>query len=153
MRRALAQAAYADSLNEVPVGAVLVRDGEVIAEGYNQPIACHDPSAHAEIQVLRAAGKALGNYRLPDTTLYVTVEPCLMCVGAILHARVGRVVYGAREPKMGAVDSAFALLQDARHYHAVRVTGGVLEAECRAQIQQFFQRRRDEKRHARKPGG
>src|SRR5210317_2675538 len=107
MRRALEQARKAAALGEVPVGAVLVGEsGELIAEGHNQPIAAHDPSAHAEIVVLRAAAQQLGNYRLPGTTLYVTIEPCVMCIGALVHARVQRLVYGAVEPKTGAVESA-----------------------------------------------
>ena len=150
MRLALAQAAHADRLNEVPVGAVLIHEGKVIAEGFNQPIALHDPCAHAEIQVLRKAGEALGNYRLSDTTLYVTIEPCVMCVGAILHARVGHVVYGAAEPKTGAVSSAFQLLQDERQFHVAQVTQGVLAEECKQQIQAFFKRRRQEKADAKK---
>ena len=145
MRRALVQAANADRLNEVPVGAVLVYGGKIIAEAFNQPIALSDPCAHAEIQALRKAGEILGNYRLIDTTLYVTIEPCLMCVGAILHARVGHVVYGAAETKMGAVHSTFQLLQDERQFHLTRVTKGVLELECKEQIQEFFKRRRLEK--------
>lgn len=145
MRLALAQAAKADKLNEVPVGAVLVHKGKVIAEAFNQPIGLNDPCAHAEVQVLRKAGQAIENYRLLDTILYVTVEPCTMCVGAIVHARVGHVVYGTTEPKMGAVHSAFQLLQDQRHFHATKVTAGVMGEECRTQIQAFFKRRRKEK--------
>lgn len=145
MRLAMEQAAHADRLDEVPVGAVLVHEGEVIAAAFNQPIAQHDPCAHAEVQVLREAGKKLGNYRLVDTQLYVTVEPCTMCVGAILHARVGHVIYGTAEPKMGAVDSAFQLLQDDRHYHRIQVTSGILAEECKGQMQAFFKRRRAEK--------
>ena len=150
MALALEQGACADKLDEVPVGAVLVHEGEVIAQAFNQPIALNDPCAHAEIQVLRKAGEVLGNYRLIDTILYVTIEPCVMCVGAILHARVGHVVYGASEPKMGAVHSAFQLLQDQRHFHATQVTKGVLEAECKQQIQGFFKRRRTEKTQLKK---
>lgn len=146
MRRALELAANADKLNEVPVGAVLVHQNKIIAEAFNQPIVSHDPSAHAEIQVLREAGKQLQNYRLTDSQLYVTIEPCTMCVGAILHARVGHLIYGAAEPKMGAVHSAFQLLQDDRQFHRLDVTAGVLEEECRQQIQGFFKRRRIEKK-------
>lgn len=145
MRRALALAAEGSELGEVPVGAVVVCDGEIIAEAFNQPIGLHDPTAHAEIQVLRQAGEKLGNYRLCDTSLYVTIEPCTMCVGAILHARVGCLVYGAPEPKMGAVESAFDLLGDKRHFHQLEVVPGVLAEECREQIQQFFKRRRMER--------
>ena len=152
MRLALAQGANADRLNEVPVGAVLVHKGKVIAEAFNQPIGLNDPCAHAEVQVLRKAGEELGNYRLIDTTLYVTIEPCLMCVGAILHARVGHLVYGASEPKMGAVHSAFQLLQDERQFHCTQVSRGVLEAQCKQQIQHFFKRRRLEKSQQKKSG-
>lgn len=150
MRLALAQARHADSLNEVPVGAVLVKDDEVIAQACNQPIALHDPTAHAEVSVMRKAGELLGNYRLVDCTLYVTIEPCVMCVGAMVHARVGRLVFGAPEPKMGAVNSAFDLLQSEKHYHRIAVTQGVLEAECRDLVQTFFKRRRMEQRDAKR---
>lgn len=143
MRHALQLARRAWQQGEVPVGAVLVRDGVLLAEGWNQPITLHDPSAHAEMLALRHAGQVLGNYRLPGTTLYVTLEPCLMCVGAILHARVSRVVFGAYEPKTGAAGSVFPLLQDPRHYHKVlAVQGGVLQEECAALLQAFFRERR-----------
>lgn len=143
MRHALALARNAWQQGEVPVGAVVVRDGEILAEGWNQPITLHDPSAHAEMLALRAAGQAAGNYRLPGSTLYVTLEPCVMCVGAILHARVSRVVFGAYDHKTGAVSSAFTLLQDARHYHKIMaVQGGVLQEECAALLQAFFRERR-----------
>ena len=150
MALAIEQANHGDKLDEVPVGAVLVHEGRVIAEAFNQPIALNDPCAHAEVQVLRKAGEILGNYRLMDTVLYVTIEPCIMCVGAILHARVGHVVYGASEPKMGAVHSAFQLLQDQRQFHITQVTAGVMEEECRGQIQAFFKRRRAEKAQLKK---
>ena len=149
MRRALELAARGAQSGEVPVGAMLVRDGAALAAGWNRPIGGCDPSAHAEIEVLRRAAAELGNYRLPGSTLYVTLEPCVMCVGALLHARVERLVYGAAEPKTGAVCSAFELLNSPRHNHRVVVTGGVLEAECRAQLQSFFARRRAERRAAR----
>ena len=142
MRRALELAARAEEAGEVPVGAVLVRDGEFIAEGWNHPIGAHDPTAHAEIMALRAGGQALGNYRLTGTTLYVTLEPCPMCVGAMIHARVGRLVYGAHDPKTGAAGGALELLQAPIHNHQIEVTGGVLEAECAEQLRAFFRSRR-----------
>lgn len=142
MRLALEQARQAGSRGEVPVGAVLVKEGRVVAAGGNQPIAAHDPSAHAEIVALRAAGQALGNYRLDDTVLYVTLEPCLMCASAIVHARVRRVVFGAFDPKAGAaggIIDAFALKG---LNHRVDVFGGVLETECAALLSEFFARQR-----------
>ncbi|KAB7627687.1 tRNA adenosine(34) deaminase TadA [Alkalilimnicola sp. S0819] len=143
MRRALDCARRADEADEVPVGAVLTdAAGQVLAEGWNSPVASRDPSAHAEIQALRAAGAALGNYRLPGTTLYVTLEPCPMCVGAIIHARVARVVFGATDPKTGAAGSAFGLLQDPAHNHRVSVEGEVLAEECGELLRAFFRRRR-----------
>ena len=138
MRLALEQARQAGGRGEVPVGAVLVKDGRVVAAGGNQPIAAHDPSAHAEIVALRAAGQALGNYRLDDTVLYVTLEPCLMCASAVVHARVRRVVFGAFDPKAGAaggIIDAFALKG---LNHRVDVFGGVLEEECAALLSGFF---------------
>ncbi|QQZ27714.1 tRNA adenosine(34) deaminase TadA [Thiothrix subterranea] len=143
MRHALTLARNAWQQGEVPVGAVIVRDGEILAEGWNQPITRHDPSAHAEMLALRLAGQVAGNYRLPNTTLYVTLEPCLMCVGAMLHARVERVVFGAYDPKTGAAGSAFDLLQHPRHYHKIAaVQGGVLQEECATLLQAFFRERR-----------
>ncbi|HEX7381635.1 MAG TPA: tRNA adenosine(34) deaminase TadA [Nevskiaceae bacterium] len=142
MRRALALAARAASAGEVPVGAVLVRDGIVLGEGYNSPIQSHDPTAHAEINTLRAAGAATGNYRLPDSTLYVTLEPCAMCAGAIIHARVSHVVYAARDSKAGAAGSVFTVLGTDRLNHRVTVTGGVLESDSAALLRAFFARRR-----------
>ena len=143
MRHALVLARKAWAQGEVPVGAVLIRDGAILSEGWNQPITLHDPSAHAEMLAMRAAGQVAGNYRLPGTTLYITLEPCLMCVGAMLHARVERVVFGAYDPKTGAAGSAFDLLQDSRHYHKVAaVQGGVLQEECAALLQAFFRERR-----------
>lgn len=148
MEYALQLAARAAAQGEVPVGAVLVRDGGVLGEGWNQPIAHHDPSAHAEIMAIRSAGLAAQNYRLPDTTLYVTLEPCVMCAGAMLHARVGRVVFGASDPKTGAAGSVFNVLSDPRHYHRVEVEGGVLQAQCADQLQAFFRERRQAKKQA-----
>ena len=127
---------------EVPVGAVLIKDDKLLAEGWNRPIQANDPSAHAEIEALRAAGKAIGNYRLCDTTLYVTLEPCTMCAGAIIHARVARVVFGAYDPKTGAAGSVFNILSSDRYNHVVDVCGGVLEAQCANLLTAFFQTRR-----------
>jgi tRNA(adenine34) deaminase len=142
MRRALELAREAEQAGEVPVGAVVVKDGRIVAEAFNQPIARHDPAAHAEILALRRAGEDLGNYRLVDIVLYVTLEPCMMCVGAMIHARVGRIVYGAGDPKTGALGGASDLLTVMPHNHAPAVTGGVLAAECGALLQSFFKQRR-----------
>ncbi len=142
MRLALAQAAFARAAGEVPVGAVVVLDGGVVGRGYNRPIGTSDPTAHAEVLALREAGRALGNYRLTGATLYVTVEPCLMCVGAIVHARVATVVYGVADPKGGAVRSLLdpsALPLN----HRFEAVDGVLGDECRAILQEFFKSRRD----------
>jgi tRNA(Arg) A34 adenosine deaminase TadA len=141
MRQALAQAQEGLRAGEVPIGAVLVADGSVIAEGFNQPIRACDPTAHAEVVALRRAAASLGNYRLPGTTLYVTVEPCLMCVGALVHARVGTLVYGAEEPKGGAVHSVMRVGELALN-HRFDVVRGVLEEECRALLVDFFRTRR-----------
>jgi tRNA(adenine34) deaminase len=128
---------------EVPVGAVLVDEaGLVLARAFNQPIGRHDPTAHAEILVLRQGARARGNYRLPGVTLYVTMEPCIMCLGAVVHARVRRLVFGAPDPKGGACVSLYRLPEDPRLNHRLEVTGGVREAECRALVQEFFQARR-----------
>jgi tRNA(adenine34) deaminase len=143
MRRAIALAERAAAAGEVPVGAVLVRGGEAVGEGWNCPIAEHDPSAHAEIRALRDAGRRLGNYRLPKTTLYVTLEPCPMCASALVHARVDRVVYGAADPKGGACGSRFDLLPgDGRFNHGVDCAGGVLAGPCGELLRGFFRRRR-----------
>jgi len=140
MRRALALAERASAEGEVPVGAVLVRDDEVLGEGWNRPIGEHDPSAHAEIMALRQAGRRVRNYRLPGSTLYVTLEPCPMCAGALVHARVERVVYGAPDPKGGACGSVFDLLpSDARFNHRVECAGG---EECSSLLRDFFRQRR-----------
>jgi tRNA(adenine34) deaminase len=138
MRRAISLALQAAREGEVPVGAVLVKDGEVIGEGWNRPISAHDPSAHAEIQALRDAGRRLNNYRLTGTTLYVTLEPCAMCAGAIIHARVQRVVFGAYDPKGGAAGSVFDVLGTDKLNHRVEVEGGVLAEECGAMLRDFF---------------
>jgi len=142
MRLALDEARRGAALGEVPVGAVLVLDGEVVGAGFNQPLGAVDPTAHAEIVALRAAARAAGNYRLTGATLYVTVEPCLMCVGAMVHARIGTLVYGADEPKSGAIVSAVRAHESAGLNHRFAVVGGILEDECRALIQDFFQTRR-----------
>jgi tRNA(adenine34) deaminase len=143
MYRALALAKQAEQAGEVPVGAVLVRDGRIIGEGYNQPIGRHDPSAHAEVMALRAAGEAEGNYRLPGSTLYVTLEPCPMCAGAIVHARVARVVFAASDPRSGAAGSVFDLLpSDQRFNHRTACEGGLLAEEAAELLRAFFRRRR-----------
>ena len=143
MQRAIELAGRAEQEGEVPVGALLVKDGEIVGEGWNRPIGSHDPSAHAEITALRDAAAKLQNYRLPGTTLYVTLEPCPMCAGAIVHARVDRVVYGATDPKGGAAGSVFDLLpSDHRFNHQVDVDGGVFEDRCRDQLRAFFRVRR-----------
>jgi len=138
MRHALAQAKRAAEHDEVPVGAVVVLDDEIIGEGHNQPVGMHDPTAHAEIVALREAAQRLQNYRLCDTTLYVTLEPCLMCAGAILQARVWRVVFGTFDAKAGAVGSTANLLQSPLANHQCQVTAGVLRNDCAALIEGFF---------------
>ena len=145
MRLALEQAHIARAEGEVPVGAVVVRDGLVIASGFNQPIGRADPTAHAEICALRAAGAALGNYRLNRCALYVTLEPCAMCSGAIHHARIARVVFGAADPKTGACGSVVDLFAEARLNHHAQVRGGVLGDECGAMLSNFFRQRRGRK--------
>lgn len=142
MQRALELARQAEAAGEVPVGAVLVRDEQVIGEGWNQPIGRHDPTAHAEIMALRAASQHIGNYRLLDTTLYVTLEPCVMCAGAIVHARVHRVVFGAFDPKTGAAGSVFDVLASDKHNHRVEIRSGVLAEECGSLLSEFFKSRR-----------
>lgn len=146
MRHAMALAERASVQNEVPVGAVLVKDNHVLGEGWNQPISTHDASAHAEIMALREAGQKLENYRLNGSTLYVTIEPCLMCAGAIVHARVSRLVFGAFEPKAGAICSQHAILSSNCLNHKVEVAEPVLADECAEQISAFFKRRRAEKK-------
>lgn len=142
MALALEEARKALAAGEVPVGAVIVLDGEVIGAGFNQPISANDPTAHAEIVALRAAAARAGNYRLTGATLYVTVEPCLMCVGAMVHARVGLVVYGTAEPKAGAIVSMTRAHELPQLNHRLQVEGGVLEDECRDVVQAFFRSRR-----------
>ncbi len=142
MARALDLARRAEAAGEVPVGAVVVADGEVVGEGFNQPIGRHDPTAHAEIVALRAAGQRLGNYRLPGVTLYVTLEPCLMCAGAMVHARIARLVFAAADPRTGAAGSVFDALDSPAHNHRVMVVGGLLADESAAMLRTFFRARR-----------
>lgn len=143
MQQALVQAQIAAENDEVPVGAVLIdAAGDLVAAGHNQPIGACDPSAHAEIMVLRAAAQKLGNYRLPGTTLYVTLEPCVMCVGALVHARVERVVYGATEPKTGAIESAQRLFESGDFNHKPEIVSGVLADECASLMTEFFANKR-----------
>jgi tRNA(adenine34) deaminase len=142
MRAALGLAREAGAAEEVPVGAVVVVDGEIVGRGFNQPILGKDPTAHAEVMALRDAARRLGNYRLPGSTLYVTLEPCVMCTGAIMHARVARVVYGARDPKTGAAGSVIDLYREDRLNHHAEIEGGVLAEECGALLSSFFAARR-----------
>lgn len=148
MTLAIAQAHEAQARGEVPVGAVLVRDGQVIASGFNQPIGTHDPTAHAEIHAIRAAAAQLGNYRLVDCALYVTLEPCAMCAGAIMHARIGRLIFGARDPKTGVCGSVVDLMAETRLNHHAQVTGGVMAEETGALLSEFFAQRRRARREA-----
>jgi tRNA(adenine34) deaminase len=142
MAAALELAREARERGEVPVGAVLVMDGEIVGRGFNQPVSRNDPTAHAEVVALRQAGRETGNYRLPGSTMYVTIEPCQMCVGAMVHARVARVVYGTPEPKAGAIESAMRAHEHPSLNHRLEITGRVREDECREVIQTFFQERR-----------
>jgi len=142
MREALAQADRAGAAGEVPVGAVVVIDGRAVGAGYNQPIGAIDPTAHAEVVALRSAARAVGNYRLTGATVYVTIEPCLMCVGAMVHARIGTLVYGASEPKAGAVDSTQRAHEHPALNHQMTVVAGVLAAECGERMTRFFKDRR-----------
>jgi tRNA(adenine34) deaminase len=144
MRQAIDQTHNAWTLGEVPVGALIVREGQVIATGFNQPIGTHDPTAHAEIMALRAAAAILGNYRLPGCELYVTLEPCVMCAGAIMHARLARVVFGAFDPKTGACGSIVNLFGQHKLNHHTTVVGGVMADECSALLKDFFAARRIE---------
>ncbi len=142
MRAALEQARLAGSLDEVPVGAVVVLGDDIVGRGFNQPIRGHDPSSHAEVMALRDAGQRLGNYRLPGCELYVTLEPCVMCSGAIMHGRIARVVFGARDPKTGAAGSVIDLFSEPRLNHHTEVLGGVLASECASMLSAFFAARR-----------
>jgi tRNA(adenine34) deaminase len=142
MQQALDQAKLAAAAGEVPVGAVLVRDGQVISSGFNQPISNSDPSAHAEMMALRSAAQDESNYRLPGTTLYVTLEPCTMCAGAMLHARVERVVFGAADPKTGAAGSVLNVFSEKQINHQTQVEGGIMSEECGKILRDFFKERR-----------
>lgn len=143
MRLALEQARLAEAAGEVPVGAVVVIDGRVVAAAHNQPIASSDPTAHAEIVALREAGRAIGNYRLMGASLYVTVEPCMMCVGAMIHARIAEVIFGAPEPRAGALESTQRAHEHAALNHRMTVVSGVCAADCSALMREFFERRRE----------
>lgn len=142
MREAITLAQQAESLGEVPVGALIVIDQQIVGRGFNQVISGHDPTAHAEVMAIRDAAASRHNYRLVNATLYVTLEPCTMCVGALIHSRIQRLVYGAPEPKAGAVTSAASLLDQAFYNHTVQVTGGILSADCSALLSDFFKARR-----------
>ena len=142
MTRALELATQAQDQGEVPVGAVIVYNGEIIGEGFNQPIMLADPSAHAEMQAMRKAARRLDNYRLADTTLYVTLEPCAMCAGAMVHARIKRLVYGAADPKTGATGSVFNLVQAEQLNHQLEVDGGIMDKECGELLRDFFKKKR-----------
>ncbi len=142
MALALEEAAAAAAEGEVPVGALIVRGGRVVSRDHNRPIALNDPTAHAEILAMRAAARCAGNYRLTGTTLYVTLEPCFMCAGAVIHARIGRVVFGARDPKGGAVVSGGRVFADTRLNHCVEFAGGVMEGPCAEILSSFFRKKR-----------
>ena len=142
MREAISLAHEAGAAGEVPVGAIVVKDGIIIGRGYNSPIANHDPTAHAEIRALRDAAEKIGNYRLPECELYVTLEPCAMCVGAIMHARIAHVVFGASDPKTGAAGSVVNLFAETKLNHHAEVTGGVMADECATLLKEFFAARR-----------
>ena len=142
MQRALELARLAEEKDEVPVGAVVVLDNQIIGEGWNQPISSNDPTAHAEIIALRSAASSTSNYRLPGAELYVTLEPCVMCAGAMIHARIERLIFGARDPKAGAAGGVFDILQSERLNHRVAVSAGVMETECATILREFFQAKR-----------
>ncbi len=144
MREAMTLARQAEAMGEVPVGAVVVKDGVIVGRGFNAPISRHDPSAHAEMAALRDAAQRLGNYRLVGCELFVTLEPCVMCVGAMFHARIARVVFGARDPKTGAAGSVLNLFAESRLNHHAQIEGGVLAGECGKMLSDFFARRRRE---------
>nr|VVV03300.1 tRNA-specific adenosine deaminase [Aliivibrio wodanis] len=150
MQRAMVLAAIAEEEGEVPVGAVIVLDGEIIGEGWNRSIGSHDATAHAEMMAIKQAGQKVENYRLIDATLYVTLEPCPMCAGAIVHSRIKKVIFGASDMKTGASGSVINLFTSATAFHFVECESGVMEEECRAQLQAFFKRRRKEKKEERK---
>jgi tRNA(adenine34) deaminase len=142
MQEALSLAGQAEQLGEVPVGAVVVREGRIIGRGHNQPVGSGDPTAHAEIVALREAARTVGNYRLPGAQLFVTLEPCLMCAGACLHTRIQTLVFGARDPKTGAVRSLLQVLDDPRHNHRIDIVEGILGDDCGRKVSAFFQKRR-----------
>jgi tRNA(adenine34) deaminase len=142
MQEALVLARKAEEEGEVPVGAVLVQDNKILGQGWNRPVASHDPSAHAEIQAIRHAGSLVGNYRLPGSTLYVTLEPCTMCAGAIIHARIKRLVFGAYDPRTGAIESVAQILDQSHHNHKTEYQGGVMESECSQLLKAFFAAKR-----------
>ncbi len=142
MREALSLASEAERAGEVPVGAVVVMGGEIVGRGFNQPISTHDPTAHAEVVALRDAGQRVGNYRLAGAELYVTVEPCVMCAGAMMHARIGTLMYGTPEPRTGAIESTTRAQELPAFNHRFTVVSGILAAECRAKLQAFFRERR-----------
>lgn len=144
MAAALVEARKALARDEVPIGAVIALDGVIVGAGFNQPISTADPTAHAEVAAVRAAARTVGNYRLTGATLCVTLEPCAMCVGAIVHARIGTLIFGALEPKTGAVRSTMALLDDPSWNHRVEVVSGVMAEDCRALVQEFFRQKRDQ---------
>ena len=148
MREALAEAEVSQKQGEVPVGAVVILDGGVIARGHNSVIRLNDPTAHAEIVALRVAARAIGNYRLTGATVYSTIEPCAMCAGALVHARIARLVYGAKDPKAGAVETHFGVCTTDFLNHQVSIKGGILEDECRRVLQSFFRDRRKAQQHA-----
>ena len=143
MQHAIQLAQQAEDENEVPVGAVLIHDNQIVGEGWNQVIGKHDPSAHAEILAVRSAAQMLQNYRLPETTLYVTLEPCTMCAGAMIHARISRLVFGAYDSKTGVAESCEHLFSASHHNHRVSITGGVLEGACSQQLKAFFKKKRE----------
>ena len=142
MDLALAEAQKAESAGEVPVGAIVVADGAVVGRGFNQPISTNDPTAHAEVVALREAARTIGNYRLSTVTMYCTVEPCVMCAGAMIHARIARLVFGAPDPKAGSAGSIYNVLTDPRLNHRVEVLSGIRQSECASLLQDFFARRR-----------
>lgn len=146
MQHALESAQHALTMDEVPVGAIIVKNDELIASANNMPITHHDPSAHAEIVALRAAAQKLQNYRLLDTTMYVTLEPCMMCAGALLHARVKRLVFGASDPKTGVAGGRFDWLANAEHTHKIEIVGGILQDQCGLILKDFFQQKREHSR-------
>lgn len=148
MNHAIIQARKALELGEVPIGAVIVQNGQIIAAGCNSVITNSDPTAHAEILAIRQAGKILGNYRLPEAELFVTIEPCVMCAGALIHSRIKRIVFGASEKRTGGISSVYSILQDGLLNHTTIITSGVLEEECRQLMQNFFRQRREEQKLA-----